>query len=393
MTTTHSPWHSGLLVIAVAAGLAGCGDDDDARVRTPAQAAAASGVAAGFAGAAAGTVTSSRIDTGSAGLAVLATKTAVAPDSLFSIGSNTKAMTSVVAARLIERGAIRWDTRIGEALPELQATMLPAYAGVTLEQLLAHRGGVRPYTGSDDLDAFAAFLQATTDTLPTDEAGRRLYLAAHVLQQPPLDGVVPGSTFSYSNAGYVVAAAMLERATGRSFEALFDAEITQPLEVAGRWGRPELAGAAQPHGYWGQPGRLTLAEPEDPDVQAWLDTLAPAGLFATTARAYATWLQWNLRALAGAATPLPAGYVQRLRALAAGDYAVGWAASTLAGRTVLVHDGAIEGFLADAVVEQDGSRAAFVLTNTSDLDVDDTDSWVIAELNALLVSLEGGAGG
>jgi CubicO group peptidase (beta-lactamase class C family) len=382
-----------LAALLAAATLGACGGDgrDGGPAAAP-QAAAASGVAAGLAGAAAGTVTSSRADVGAAGMAVVATKTPVTADALFMLGSNTKAMTAAVAARLVEEGVVRWDTRIGDALPELQSTMLPAYAGVTLEQLLDHRGGLRAYTGAEDLDAFMAFVQSSPGPLPVDEAGRRLFVAAHVLQQSPPDGVIPGTTYLYSNAGYEVAAAMLERVTGRRYEDLFDAELARPLGIAGRWGRPELAGATQPRSYWGQPGRLTLTAPEDPDVQPWLDTLAPAGMFATTARGYATWLQWHLRALKGEATPLPAGYVQRLQAAPPGQYVLGWLVGQFDGHAVLAHAGAIDGFLAEAVVARDGGDAAFMMTNTSDIEGGaSAGSWAMSTLDTTLFELYGAA--
>lgn len=380
--------------LALALALPGCGGDSGAAPPThvaQAQAAAASGVARGLAGAATGIVTPTSMDTAVAGIARIDTATPVAADSMFAIGSNTKAMTAVVAARLIERGVIRWDTRVVDVLPELQSTMLPVYAGDTLEQLLDHKGGLRAYTESADLASFAAYVQSASGPLPTDETGRRLFFVQFVLTQSPPDGVVPGTTFSYSNAGFALAAAMLERVTGQSYEALFAAEITQPLGVTGAWGAPDLAGAAQPHGYWGQPGQLTADVPYDADTQAWFDVINPAGGFSTTPATYAKWLQWHLLALAGKTTPLPAGYVQRLKTLATGDYAVGWIAADVGGRTVLAHNGAIGGFIAEAAVDVSGTSASFVMTNTSDLNTTTTDSWVIPELNALVLGLEADA--
>ena len=377
--------------LALSLTLSACGGDSDAPRPThaaQAQAAAASGVANGFVGAGVGLVTATSADTATAGVARIDTSTPAASDTMFAIGSNTKAMTAVVAARLVERGVLRWDSRVVEVLPELQATMLPAYANDTLEQLLDHKGGLRAYTENADLLTFAAYVQDATGPLPTDETGRRLYFVQFALTQSPPDGVVPGTTFSYSNAGYALAAAMLERATGQSYEALFDAEVTQPLGIAGVWGAPDRAGATQPHGYWGAPGHFTPDTPLDADTQAWFDVINPAGGFACTPATYAKWLQWHLRALAGPSTPLPAGYVQRLKALATGGYAVGWLAADVGDRVVLAHDGALNGFVAEAVVDVSGNAASFVMTNTSDLDTTTTDSWVIAELNALVLGLE-----
>lgn len=382
-----------LPTLALALALPGCGGDSDAPPTKPthaaqAQSAAASGVAQGFAGAATGIVTPSSIDTATAGLARLDTSTPVAADSMFEVGSNTKAMTAVVAARLIERGVVRWDSRIADVLPELQATMLPAYANVTLEQLLAHRGGLRAYTRDADLETFATYVQSATGPLPTNETGRRLFFVQFVLTQAPPDGVVPGTTFSYSNAGYALAAAMLERAANQDYETLFAAEITQPLGVAGAWGAPDKSGATQPHGYWGMPGQLTVNVPYDADTQAWFDIIRPAGGFSATPAAYAKWLQWHVMALQGRSTPLPAGYVQRLKSLAVGDYAVGWEAASLNGHVVLAHDGAIDGFIVEAAIDVSGDAASFVMTNTSDLNTAVDDSWVMDVQNALVGGLD-----
>ncbi len=380
------------LPFALAAALAACGGDNGAPPppahAAQVQAAAASGVASGFVGDGAGLVTPTTLDTATAGIARTDSATPVGAGTMFGIGSNTKAMTAYVAARLVDRGLIAWTSRVLDVMPELQATTLPAYANVTLEQLLDHKGGLRAYTEAADIDDFAAYLQTVTNPLPDTETGRRHFFVQHVLGQTPPDGVVPGVTFSYSNAGYVVAAAMLEKVSGQSYEALFDAELTQPLGVAGTWGPPELSGATQPHGYYGTPGNLTVAAMSDADTQLWFDVINPAGGFATTPAAYAKWLQWHLLALQGRSTPLPAGYVQRIKAVAAGDYAVGWAGASVDGRAVIAHDGAENGFVAEAVVDQSGTAASFVMTNTSDVTTENAASWVIDVQQGLVVALE-----
>ena len=63
-------------------------------------------------------------------------------DDAWHIGSDAKAMTATLAARLVEQGKIRWDTSLAEGLPELAGAMHEAHKPVTLRQLLGHRGGV-----------------------------------------------------------------------------------------------------------------------------------------------------------------------------------------------------------------------------------------------------------
>ena len=60
----------------------------------------------------------------------------------FHIGSDTKAMTALLAAMLVEENKLRWDSTVAEVFPELSATMNPGLRGVTLEQLLSHTSGI-----------------------------------------------------------------------------------------------------------------------------------------------------------------------------------------------------------------------------------------------------------
>src|SRR6202008_2039522 len=59
------------------------------------------------------------------------------------LGSNGKAMTATMIARLVERGVLSWDTPLSQLLPELAADMQAAYRDVTLRDLLAHQAGLQ----------------------------------------------------------------------------------------------------------------------------------------------------------------------------------------------------------------------------------------------------------
>jgi CubicO group peptidase (beta-lactamase class C family) len=157
--------------------------------------------------------------------------------------SCSKAMTGMIAARIIEKGSIDWSTTLGAALPDLAATMRPEYRSVTLEDLLAHRGGVAAFTETVDVEPFLAYVQGFVGTLPGDETARRRFFTAWLLQQPPPPQVTPGQTFLYSNAGFAIAAAMMEAAAGKTWEVLFDEELLQPLGVSASFGAPTLRSA------------------------------------------------------------------------------------------------------------------------------------------------------
>jgi CubicO group peptidase (beta-lactamase class C family) len=79
-------------------------------------------------------------------LGVAGVRTRGKPDKIaaadrFHIGSDTKAMTAVLCAILVDEGKLKWGQTIGETFPELKKSMHSQYQAVTLEQLLTHRCG------------------------------------------------------------------------------------------------------------------------------------------------------------------------------------------------------------------------------------------------------------
>ncbi len=156
---------------------------------------------------------------------------------LWHLGSLTKSMTAVLAARLVEQGAVRFDDTIGS---RLEGAARPLQA-VTLAQLLQHRGGLAANVPNDA----AIRLQGLEDTTSAPDI-RRQYVAA-VLADP----VQPAGAFLYSNAGYVTAAAMMEAATGRAWEDMIREEVFAPLALASPGFGPPGAATDAPDQPWG----------------------------------------------------------------------------------------------------------------------------------------------
>ncbi len=139
---------------------------------------------------------------------------------LMQIGSITKAMTSTMLATLVADGTFvnGWETTIAQVFPELYDEMHPDYRAVTLWQLVRHVGGV-----PDDVPAW----WTSHPTLPM--VARRYRILQENLADPPGS---PIGTFSYSNAGYLVAAAMAEKLTGQSWETLMGERLFMPLGMS-----------------------------------------------------------------------------------------------------------------------------------------------------------------
>jgi CubicO group peptidase (beta-lactamase class C family) len=140
------------------------------------------------------------------------------------LGSDAKAMVATMIARLVERGVLRWDRPLAEMLPEFTGTMHASYGDVTLPELLSHRAGLPRDLSETESDFFDAFHD---DTAPLTT--QRIAYLDRALREAP--AAAKRSEFSYSNTGYIVAAACAEHATARSFEALMISEVFEPLRM------------------------------------------------------------------------------------------------------------------------------------------------------------------
>ena len=150
-------------------------------------------------------------------------------DNRFRLASCTKAMTAALIGRVIDAGKLSFASTLAATLPGL--AMRDDYQPVTLAQLLTFTGGIQPYTRiGPRLTPFLFELKGSA-------AEQREKFVQHVLQEVPV--VKPGTEARYSNASYVVAAFLAERRTGRSWEALTQEEVFEPLGMkSAGFGRP-----------------------------------------------------------------------------------------------------------------------------------------------------------
>ena len=199
-------------------------------------------------------------DRAAVGVRKLGDLTPVTIDDQFHIGSCTKSMTATLAAIFIEEGKLRWDTTIADVFPELKGKMDKQYETVTVEQLLTQRGGV---PGQPPATAWKrAWEQKGTP------AEQRYEFIKAVLAQPP--EAAPGTKMIYSNQGYTIVGAMLEKITGKSWEDLITENLFKPLHMdSAGFGPPGTSGKVdQP---WGHTQELLPTQNDNPPA------IAPAG--------------------------------------------------------------------------------------------------------------------
>lgn len=187
----------------------------------------------------------------------------VEPGDLWHLGSNTKSMTATLAARLVEQGKIGWDDTVAQHLGAVAPQMREAYRDVTFRHLFSHRSGLPANIPTADLMKFG---QVSADIM----ADRRAYVAQALSMEP----VGPKeTTYEYSNAGVITAAAMIEAKLGQPWEVLIRTEVFEPLKLTSAGFGPPGDGdpKRQPVRHLGRVPNAPNAVPDNPAV------LGPAG--------------------------------------------------------------------------------------------------------------------
>jgi D-alanyl-D-alanine carboxypeptidase len=158
--------------------------------------------------------------------------TQVTADDAFHIGSNTKAMTALLAGSVVDAGQLTWDATVGEVLGGT-IDVGEAYRGVTLTQLLNHSSGIPSILMLSDEFSFSDSSEPV--------ASERRRMAELALALPPL--ATAGKYWHYSNYNYVIAGFMLEVVTGKSWETLMTERLFTPLGMShAGFGQPATAG-------------------------------------------------------------------------------------------------------------------------------------------------------
>jgi len=200
---------------------------------------------------------------------------------------------------------------------------------VTLRQLLAHRSGL------------------PGDAEDVDEADDRETIVRKILATPLR--APPGTAFLYSNAGFQLAAAMIERATGRPFPALVETELLLPSGMhessTGAEAARATTDAAEGRNEWTR----------TPSLREWRQRWAGTGAGDLVTTAHDLW-RWG-RALQGAG-PLTRAEIETLTVRRSGigrslGYGFGvYLAADSSGHTFVSLGGDVTGYHAALWIEQ-----------------------------------------
>ncbi|WP_053202102.1 serine hydrolase domain-containing protein [Jiangella muralis] len=189
-------------------------------------------------------------------------------DTVFAIGSVTKAFTAAAVLGLADDGRLTLDDRVGDLLPELRGPV----ADATVRQLLVHTSGLNGSAGADH------------QPLSRDDA----LAAIGAMEQ----AFPPGTDYLYTNAGYTLLALVVEEVAG-SYREHAATRVLRDLPSAGFWDGSPAARGDRAVGYlddgstgaagdftgphWALDGNGALAM-SMPDLAAWTRSLFTGGV-------------------------------------------------------------------------------------------------------------------
>ena len=137
------------------------------------------------------------------------------PDTKFRLGSITKQFTATLILQLVEQGKIKLDGKLSDYLPDYRKD---TGSRVTVHNLLSHTSGIPSYTS---LPGF--FENVSRNPFKVDEFIKRY--ASNDLE------FEPGTKFVYSNSGYFLLGAIIEKITGKPYEQVLKENIFDPLAM------------------------------------------------------------------------------------------------------------------------------------------------------------------
>lgn len=292
------------------------------------------------------------------GVKALGGQDPVDQNTLFMIGSNSKAFTATSLAMLQEQGKLSLDDKVTKWIPTFKLDNVAAGQQAMIRDLLCHRLGFQTFQGD--------FTYWTSD-LTREQIIEKM---AHVKAVHPFRTI-----WGYTNAAFVTAGQIIPRATGMSWEDFLRKNLFAPLQmthtVALAAEFPRTANHAEPH---------TIADDKLMKIPvAMIDNLAPAGSIGSSVEDLSHWVTMLLaNGKYKDAQVVPAKALEVTWAphsiLGNGGtlynkghfdlYGLGWELSEYSGRKIVAHTGGVNGFVTSVTLVPEENLGIIVLTNT-----------------------------
>lgn len=308
------------------------------------------------------------------GIKELGIPTKVDQNTLFMIGSNTKAFTATALAMLEQQRKLSLDDRVTRYIPDFKLNDAQVTPMVTVRDLLCHRLGFGTFQGD--------FTYWTSNLSRSEVIGKM----AHVKALYPFR-----TTWGYTNAAFLTAGEIIPKVSGKQWEDYIKENIFQPLGMGNTLALsqdlPRAINRAAAHTL--TDGRLiTIPFPS-------IDNLAPAASISSCVSDMNKWMMCLLDdgrvgsrqvipAAAINATRQPQDVVTSGRRLTGESYTelygLGWFLQDYAGRRLVMHDGGVNGFVSSVTLVPEEHLGIVILTNSDQNSLYDALRWEILDV-------------
>jgi len=275
-------------------------------------------------------------------------KKTIEKNTLFHIGSNTKAFTSFLAFQEIEKGNLNLDTKFFDVFPNLKNNDNKIYHEITLGDLLAHQAQVQSFTSGFQMQ----LIQITKDN-PTE---KRIEFAEQLLKMPTTE------KRTYSNAGYVLASMMIEKTANQPFEDV----LTSYLK-SNNWdysfGFPNKKDIDNAWGHWTENNKF-MAIPPTHDYNL-PDFMLAAGDLSMNIEDYSTWLYQHIQGLQNEKANHQIGPYQQMH-YQFPNMSYGWGNAKQNGQNLSFHDGSTGTFYTHAILNPEQQIGITIFANAAE---------------------------
>ena len=292
------------------------------------------------------------------GVAELGTDTKVDSNTLFMIGSNTKAFTATALAMLHAQGKLSLDDKVQKWLPDFKQYDDYVPREATLRDLLCHRLGFETFQGD-----FMFFDSDLSVQQVREKFGR----------VKPLYGL--RSKWGYTNAAFLTAGEVMPKATGRTWAQFITDSIFAPLQMT-----RSLAISKDIATATNKSAAHTVAHGVLKKIEyGRLENMAPAGSISSSINDLSHWVKMQLdNGMYNGRQIVPAAAIAETRTPASilGNggtmfnrghfalYGLGWFLREYSGRKIVEHTGGVNGFVTAVTLVPEEALGIIVLTNT-----------------------------
>jgi len=286
------------------------------------------------------------------GIADVDKETPVTPETIFAIGSTTKAFTSTLVGMLVDEGKMEWDDPVTKYLPyfQMNAESSEGSAELTLRDVLSHR------TGFTRMGLLFASGQIPREEVLLDATRAEPYV--------PLR-----EKFYYSNVMFMSAGVAAGKVSGTDWDTLLKERIFKPLDMDST--TTSITQAVKD-------SHLASGYLWDEDLQAYeykpmrnVDNIGPAGAINSNVLDMAQWLRLQLnrgeyegRRLMSEQN-LRETWTTQIDIAGNVGYGMGWIIRDWEGQLLVEHGGNVDGFSAQVAMLPESDLGFVLLTNAS----------------------------